>query len=48
MRCRWTAVLTSTGNPVRPDLLAKEAQAAAYVLIDLLGREFPSLRPPPP
>ncbi|MGH7408620.1 MAG: glycerophosphodiester phosphodiesterase family protein [Candidatus Methylomirabilales bacterium] len=93
-----TVVLTSTGNPIRPDLLAKEAQAAAWsptfrfvdrdlverahrggvrvipwtvndeasmraliqmgvdgiitdvpdVLIDLLRREFPSLRPPSP
>jgi len=93
-----TVALTNTGNPVRPDLLAKEAQAAAWsptfrfvdrdlverahrggvrvipwtvndeasmrvliqmgvdgiitdipdVLIDLLRREFPSLRPPSP
>ena len=93
-----TVVLTSTGNPVRPDLLVKEAQAAAWsptfrfvdrdlverahrggvrvipwtvndeasmrvliqmgvdgiitdvpdVLIDLLRREFPSIRPPSP
>lgn len=93
-----TVVLTSTGNPVRPDLLAKEARAAFWsptfrfvdrdlveqahrggvrvipwtvndeagmraliqmgvdgiitdvpdVLIDLLRREFPGLRPPSP